>query len=130
MSEQCTRGIIFDLDGTLYVLRWMKLRMALSLLGSVGVLRKLTGARAVIRAGSYADRESLLVALYQELGRRAGIGAVRAEAWYHEKRPGSAGTRRSVDPASCCEYQAGGGFGLRPRGGSPEGSSNSDGLIR
>ncbi len=85
MSEQCTRGIIFDLDGTLYVLRWMKLRMALLLPGSVGVLRKLTGARAVLRAGSYADRESLLAALFQELGRRAGIGAERAEAWYHER---------------------------------------------
>ena len=85
MNEQCTRGIIFDLDGTLYALRWMKLRMALSLLGSVGVLRKLTEARAVIRAGSYADRESLLTALFQELGRRAGIGVERAEAWYHER---------------------------------------------
>jgi FMN phosphatase YigB (HAD superfamily) len=85
VSEQCTRGIIFDLDGTLYLLRWMKLRMALLLPGSVGVLRKLMSARAVIRAGSYADRESLLAAMFQELGRRAGISAERAEAWYHER---------------------------------------------
>ncbi len=85
MTGRAARAVIFDLDGTLYTLRLMRLRMALSLLSSVGLLRQLGPARRALRGAVFSDRAALLASLHEELGRRAGTSAERARAWYEDR---------------------------------------------
>lgn len=82
MNRRAARGVIFDLDGTLYSLRLMRLRMALALAPSVGLLRQLGPTRRALRGATFADRAALLSALAAELARRAGTTEERAAAWY------------------------------------------------
>jgi len=82
MTRARIRGVIFDLDGTLYSLRLTKLWMALALWRSISLLRRLTASRRAIRGTVYPDRVALFAALCGELARRAGTTAERAAAWY------------------------------------------------
>jgi HAD superfamily hydrolase (TIGR01509 family) len=82
VTRELARGVIFDLDGTLYTLPWMKARMALALWRSVSLLRALTSSRGALRGRAFPDREALLAALHRELADRAGTTADRAAAWY------------------------------------------------
>lgn len=79
------RGVIFDLDQTLYRLGAVKLRMTLRLLGSLGVLRQLSFARGQVRHRTYAGREALMGELYRILGERSGLSASRAGEWFQER---------------------------------------------
>jgi HAD superfamily hydrolase (TIGR01509 family) len=76
------RGVMFDLDGTLYSLRLMKLWMALALWRSVPLLRRLNASRDAIRGTVFPDRGALLAALHRELAARAGTAVERAATWY------------------------------------------------
>jgi len=76
------RGVIFDLDGTLYTLRMLKFRMALALWRSLSLLRRINASRRAIRGTTFPDRDALLAALYGELAGRAGTTVERAAAWY------------------------------------------------
>lgn len=84
MTDQRLRGVIFDLDGTLYHLRQTRAQMTLRLLPQVGVLRYLDGARRAVRAKTFDGPEALSQAFAEELGRRAGISAERADRFYRE----------------------------------------------
>lgn len=54
------QGIIFDLDGTLYEYRWLKLRLALGHIQSLSYLLRLEKGRDSIRGVSFPDQQSLL----------------------------------------------------------------------
>jgi HAD superfamily hydrolase (TIGR01549 family) len=79
------QGVIFDLDGTLYSLKMRHARMALALWSSLHILRHLKGVRGWIRMQTFQDRDSLHCAFCEELGRRAGIPAGKADEWYRTK---------------------------------------------
>jgi FMN phosphatase YigB (HAD superfamily) len=74
--------VIFDLDGTLYTVRLMRLRMTVALRSSLGLLRQLGPSRRALRGAELADGAAVRGALHAELARRAGTTAERAEAWY------------------------------------------------
>jgi putative hydrolase of the HAD superfamily len=82
MTGARARGVIFDLDGTLYSLRLTKLWMALALWRSLSLLRRLNASRRAVRGVEYADREALLAAFFAELAGRAGTTVARAATWY------------------------------------------------
>jgi FMN phosphatase YigB (HAD superfamily) len=79
------RGVIFDLDGTLYVLPWMRLRLAWRLRRDLPLLRRFGAARRALRGREFGDVAGLREALGRELGDRAGVGPDRAAAWYEER---------------------------------------------
>jgi FMN phosphatase YigB (HAD superfamily) len=79
------RGVIFDLDGTLYTLEGVKVRMTLALWSSVGVLRHLSSTRAALRPRDFESGEALSHAFYAELGRRAGLSTEAAREWYESQ---------------------------------------------
>lgn len=86
MDTSILRGVVFDLDGTLYEPPWlMKPRVALMLWRDVSILRHVVGARDWLRRREYDGREALLDAFYSELGRRAGLGAASAGEWYERR---------------------------------------------
>ena len=82
MSEGALRGVVFDLDGTLYSLGARRLRMAFALRRDLGTLRHLSRARGAIRGRVFPDRESLLRAFHEELARLSGIDVREAAEWY------------------------------------------------
>ena len=84
MSTERIQGIIFDLDGTLYQMKFLKLKMTVQLLGSIVFLRKLFGARAVVRHTQYASRQALLNRFYEELASRTGKTTAEAQQWYEK----------------------------------------------
>ena len=79
------RGVIFDLDGTLYSLPGRKALMLFALWRDFGTLRHLGAARAWIRGQQFDDRAQLIEAFYEDLGRRTGLGVERAGQWYRER---------------------------------------------
>ncbi len=85
MSNALKKGVIFDLDGTLYVLSRRKARVAAALIKDVKILRHLGGTRAWIRGQSFADRASLREAFFLELGRRARLSKEQAAEWYEDR---------------------------------------------
>lgn len=78
------KGVIFDLDGTLYYLRRTRVRLTLRLWRSLGVVMHVGKAREAIRSRSFPDGASLRAAFGEELGRRAGLPAQEASRWYDE----------------------------------------------
>jgi len=82
VSKKSIKGVIFDLDGTLYTLGWMKLRMSLALLGSLGILRRLSAARAAIRDHTFENKQKIMTALFEEISKRANISPATAQEWY------------------------------------------------
>ncbi|MBN2340142.1 MAG: HAD-IA family hydrolase [Deltaproteobacteria bacterium] len=82
MVEQDIQGIIFDLDGTLYSMRFMKMKMTFLLMGTIGFLRNLFAARAFVRRNAYENQDQLLRAMYDELASKTGKTAVQAEQWF------------------------------------------------
>jgi len=86
MDLTALRGVIFDLDGTLYVQPWyMKPLAALLLVRDIGILRHMTAARDSLRGREFEGRETLLAAFHEELGRRAGLGPMGAARWYEQR---------------------------------------------
>jgi len=82
MTGARIRGAIFDMDGTLYELPGRKLRLTLNMLGDLRMLRHIGKARGALRDRSFRDREQLRDALWNELGRRAGVSPKQAHDWY------------------------------------------------
>ena len=82
MTRARIRGVIFDLDGTLYSLRRLKFWMALDLWRSVSLLRRVNASRDAIRETIFPDKGALRAELYGELACRANTTIARAEAWY------------------------------------------------
>ena len=98
-SEPQIEAIIFDLDGTLYSLRFVKLRMARRLLGSLKLLRNLSGARKALRNERYEGHARLRAALYQKLSELTEVSLSRAETWYeNEFYPAFIDTLRTARP--------------------------------
>ena len=86
MDPSPVRGVIFDLDGTLYRPPWfMKLKVTALLLGDLRVLRHVTPAREWLRERRFEDGAELVASFHEELGRRAGLGPAEARAWYEER---------------------------------------------
>lgn len=84
VTKQQIKGVIFDLDGTLYTLKGLKIRMTFALFSSLGILRHLSKSRAAIRNREFNDRSSLLNAFYKALSENAHITQDKAKQWYHE----------------------------------------------
>lgn len=82
MAEQRIQGIIFDLDGTLYHMKFMKIKMTFLLLRSVGYLKHLFASRAVVRQKEYSSQSQLLEALYEDLADRTGRTVEQTRNWY------------------------------------------------
>jgi phosphoglycolate phosphatase-like HAD superfamily hydrolase len=82
LQMQNIQGVIFDLDGTLYDLKYMKLRMTIVLWRSVKYLRQLFKARSVARNSVHKNREALLQCVYRELAVRTDSTVDDAENWY------------------------------------------------
>ena len=80
------RGVLFDLDGTLYKLPGhLKLRTAMSLLTSLRFLRRFSSTREWIREQEFSSKQEFDQAFYAELGRRAGRSAIEAQAWFEHR---------------------------------------------
>ncbi len=82
--NQRIQGVIFDLDGTLYQLSLMKLRMSLMLWTSLKFLRNMSAARQVVRRDVFADRDALRNRLFGELARLTGAPASATQRWYDD----------------------------------------------
>lgn len=80
-----TRGVAFDLDGTLYRLSWMRSRMAWRLRRELRLLRRFSAARRALRGREFGDAAALRRAFGLELGDRARVEPSLAEAWYRER---------------------------------------------
>lgn len=78
------KGVIFDLDGTLYYLRKTRVRLTISLWRWIGVIRHVGSARSAVRHKTYRDKSALQTAFAEELGRRAKMSAEEAGRWYEE----------------------------------------------
>jgi len=76
------KGVVFDLDGTLYALRGQKLRMSLILWKSLGLLRRVSAARGALRGREFASGAALRGAFYQELARRSDQDPQRVAEWF------------------------------------------------
>lgn len=85
MSEACARAVIFDLDGTLYHLGAVKLRMAMRLVGSLGILRKLSAARASVRHRRFPDGGALMDEFLRALAERSGVSESAARTWFEQR---------------------------------------------
>jgi FMN phosphatase YigB (HAD superfamily) len=85
MSGERIRGVVFDLDGTLYTLPMMRLRMTLALWRSVPLLSRLTAARRDVRGENFGSRDELIAALYNAIARRANTSIERATEWYESE---------------------------------------------
>jgi putative hydrolase of the HAD superfamily len=80
-----TRGVIFDLDGTLYVLPGIRLRLTWRLRRDLRLLRRFGAARRSLRGREFGDVAGLRGALGLELGRLAGVEPSLAATWYRER---------------------------------------------
>ena len=85
MQGKRIKGIVFDLDGTLYSLGGRRLRMTLVLWKDIKVLRHLTGTRSWLRGRSFEGPEAFSKAFCEELGRRAGLTPEQARVWYQDR---------------------------------------------
>ncbi|MBN2718613.1 MAG: HAD family hydrolase [Deltaproteobacteria bacterium] len=82
MGTERIQGIIFDLDGTLYQMKFLKTRMTFRLLNSVTFLRRLFSARIAVRQLQFENRQALLDCFYEELARRCKKSPAQAKSWY------------------------------------------------
>lgn len=76
------KGIIFDLDGTLYHLPMSRVLLALRLWRAIPVLRQYGPARAALRGRTFPDAQSLADAFARELGRLAKVDPSSAGQWF------------------------------------------------
>ncbi|NLN62544.1 MAG: HAD family hydrolase [Myxococcales bacterium] len=83
------RGVIFDLDGTLYTLPALKLRIAFRLWRSLGFLRRLSTARNAVRSQNFDSPAALLGAFYDQLALATGHTAAEAEQWFQREFSGA-----------------------------------------
>ncbi len=63
----------------------MRLKVTALLLGDLALLRHVNPAREWVRRRRFEDGAALAGAFHAELGRRAGIGAAEARAWYEDR---------------------------------------------
>lgn len=81
-SNGLIKGIIFDLDGTLYHLPLSRVLLSFRLWRSIQVLRQYNLARAALRGRTFPDAESLADAFARELGRLANVAPAQAARWF------------------------------------------------
>ncbi|MBN2530163.1 MAG: HAD family hydrolase [Deltaproteobacteria bacterium] len=82
MGTKRIQGIIFDLDGTLYQMKFMKLKMTLQLLTSLVFLRKLSMARSALRHRHFENQEQLQREFHHRLAGLTGRSVDDARRWY------------------------------------------------
>ena len=75
------RGVVFDLDGTLYTLPGQKIRMSFVLWKSLDLLRRLSSARGALRGKEFESRDALRGAFCEELARRSHEKPERVSEW-------------------------------------------------
>jgi FMN phosphatase YigB (HAD superfamily) len=76
------RGVIFDLDGTLYVLRWFMKPLIFFRLFPDGMrLYRFLAARGTFAGKDMGTQEQLLAAISDEFGRRVKITSAKARRW-------------------------------------------------
>ena len=80
-----TRAILFDLDGTLYTMRALKLRLTAGLPGDLRILGQLGPSRRQLRGQTFTDGEMYHQALFSELARRSGRSQEEAARWYRDR---------------------------------------------
>ncbi|MDJ0762233.1 MAG: HAD family hydrolase [Myxococcota bacterium] len=85
MSATSIKGVIFDLDGTLYTLKRSHLKMALALWRDIGLLRQVSAVRSQLRDRTFTDKHAFKKAFFAALGRRAGVAEGVAALWYEER---------------------------------------------
>ena len=86
ITPPAVRGILFDLDGTLYqppVL--FKTRLTLTMPGGITYLRRLKAARERVSGTVYASQELLLDAFYSQLADLSGNKKEQARDWYQRR---------------------------------------------
>jgi HAD superfamily hydrolase (TIGR01509 family) len=83
-DSEALRGIIFDLDGTLYRLPMARVLLTIRLWRSIQMLRQYGVARAALRGRSFPDAGSLGEAFARELGHLARVSPEQAARWFNE----------------------------------------------
>ncbi len=77
------RGLLFDLDGTLYrKSRFHIFFLAFRLRDSLTCFKHLPGAREWLRGREFSDQAALTQAFYSELGKRSALNPDDAKNWY------------------------------------------------
>ena len=84
-SDTPIRAVVFDLDGTLYTIRRLRLWLTLKLLRDISMLRRLPSARANLRSKSFDSKDALYKALTEEIARKAKRTPEEVATWYHER---------------------------------------------
>ncbi len=79
------RGIVYDLDGTLYTISWLKLNITMGLLFDTKRLRALFKARDAVREETFDSRRALMRSFAKELAARAGGTAEETLDWYEHR---------------------------------------------
>jgi FMN phosphatase YigB (HAD superfamily) len=83
--EQPIRGVIFDLDGTLYSLKLFRFRITLALWRDIGILRYLSRTRKGLRGRVFDSRGALYDAFFSDLAMAAGRSEDFAQDWYKNR---------------------------------------------
>ena len=79
------RGVVFDLDGTLYTARFLGLTIATGLLRELGLLKKLFAVRKIERPKRYDNLREFKNGFANTFSELAGISPDRALDWYENR---------------------------------------------
>ena len=86
LTTRPVRGIIFDLDGTMYTISWLKVSITLGLLGDLNKLRHFFPVRSWLREQQpFIDEGELKRRFAEELSRRAGGTPEKVLHWYENR---------------------------------------------
>ena len=80
-----THAVLFDLDGTLYSMRALKIRLTMGLWRDLAILRQLEPSRRQLRGQSFPTGERYYEALFGELASRSGLSKEAAGGWYRDR---------------------------------------------
>lgn len=75
------KGVVFDLDGTLYSLWGKKMRLSFALWKNIGLLRRVSAARNRLRGVEFSSGETLRRAFCQEISRLSGADTDDVSHW-------------------------------------------------
>ena len=85
ISKQRVRGIIFDLDGTLYTANFLGLTIAMGFVLEPVRLRRIFTVRTAERGKVYRDEAELKAAFAAALAKETGLSRADALDWYESR---------------------------------------------